>query len=252
MDSKKIIFVREISEPATQWLTGNHDLLTERKITSFRYALLPMVVLMLTAFLTSCQQDSVQPNQEPESEIELLEKEFGVTFFTQDVTLVDAGGSNEMVLRVAALEKGLVEEFLKSREMSIIPVFEKGGKVTQINDSYSDESDNDELDLSRVIIVDVVSQTLDKGVIGLGVHNKINPNYSLAPNARSKYLNPDVWHDSMTWPEEFYLQAYNQVYWKLQRKTRWWSGWSTVIGPFTWCCYQYERYYIVRIDSNTR
>ncbi len=214
----------------------------ERVFAILRCAPLPMLVLVL---LIGCQQDAVQPNQElPKSEIELLEKEYGVTFFTKDIILVDAGGSNEMVLRVAALEEALVNEFLESREMSIVPVFEKRGHVNQINDSHIDESTSDELDLSKVIIVDIVSQRLDKGVIGLGLHNKINTNYSLAPNARSKYLNPDVWHDSMNWPEEFFLRANQQVYWKLQRKTRWWSGWSTILGPYTWSGGTNERFYV--------
>lgn len=195
--------------------------------------------------LISCQQDAVQPDQEPlKSEVDLLEKEYGVSFFKKDVTLVDAGGSNEMVLRVSALEEALVDEFLESRQMSIVPVFEKRGDANQIKDANINESTSDELDLSKVIIVDIVSQRLDKGVIGLGLHNKINPNYYLASNARSKYLNPDVWHDSMNWPEEFILRANQQVYWKLQRKTRWWSGWSTVIGPYTWRGGTNERFYV--------
>lgn len=133
-------------------------------------------------------------------------------------------------------------------------MYEKSAKAaTKITPPLGGEKQDEEADLSELLLTEIVDQKLKQGVIGLGFRNESNPDYKLRSDGRPQYIHNNVRHYSPKWPEELAFQAFNQVYWRIQRQSRWYSGWSTIWGPATWCCYQYDLFgidgpYQVRIE----
>lgn len=80
----------------------------------------------------SCNRDDLQfsiknesPVIEEQSEIALIEKEMGISFFKKDITLIDESGKNEVIVRIASKEEEVLREYLALYSLSISPVMRK-------------------------------------------------------------------------------------------------------------------------------
>lgn len=185
----------------------------------------------------SCNREDLQPSIknettviEEQSEIALIEKEIGISFFKKDITLIDESGKNEVVMRIASKEEEVLREYLELYNLSISPVYAKDYEKVEPSQTLSTESENDyqeELAQPNIdgILSELISQKLDKDVIGVNIHVKLN----ILENGRvtGNGFPYDVTYYSGTWPEEFECTSYGSIGYKLMGKSRWYSGWST-------------------------
>jgi hypothetical protein len=204
-----------------------------------------IAVLLLVSF--SCQDEAIKELKNPDenkSQITLIEEKFGVTLAKEDITITDATGQNKITIRVAALDKDRLDEYINSRRFTITPIYNrtenKPLKLAPTLTEPAESTFNDKKEsLNEMILTEMVSQELKEGVKGIGFRNEYNSEYTPA-NGRVKYINNNVRYYSPKWPEVLSVQAYNQVTFRIQRQTRWYSGWSTIFGFETWCCYNYS------------
>ena len=183
---------------------------------------------------TPISQDQIEPENEI-SEIELLEKETGITLFKKDLVLTDETGKHQVIMRVAAREKVMVESYLTAFSFSITPTF---NPVTQVNEGTQQGgqegqfSTSGESDLEG-IFTEFITIELTDGATGFST-NVILMDKSLknAPNARNGFPEQAT-HISGKWPEIFKCWTTNSIGYDLDRKSRWYSGWSST----TFCNY---------------
>jgi len=194
------------------------------------------LAMFFTFVVISCDQsEELNPSQnqnENVSEISLLERETGITFFKQDIKLTDEGGKNTVTMRVAGKSESMVKAYLETYKFSISAIYESGDyrknsnktKPIPFDDGVREEQSTDGL------FTEFISKQLVNGVIGFKT-NAILKNRSLTngrtavasdfPNAVTHYNN------SGNWPEIFKMYAYQTVGYKFMGKTNWASGWST-------------------------
>jgi hypothetical protein len=217
-----------------------------KKLKILLKGVLTIALLLFVSF--SCQDEAIKELDNPDenkSQISLIEEKNGVILFKEDVTITDESGQNKVTIRVAALDKNRLNEYLHSRKFTITPIYDrrenKPLKLTPLTEesTVSEEKES----LQEMILTEILSQELKKDVKGIGFRNEPNPDY-ISANGRVQYINNNVRYYSPKWPEILSVQAYNQVYFRIQQQWRWYSGWSTIWGPATWCCSQYSDFNI--------
>src|SRR5688572_9967766 len=214
-----------------------------KDLKNLRKLIAPMTLLLaLVSF--SCQDEGNQDLANPDenkSQIARVEETTGTTLFKRDITITDESGENTVTLRIAALDNERLEEYVNSRKLTLVPIYEQKKNKPLKPTSLTPEStvEEEKGNLQETILTEIISQNLKSDVKGIGFRNEPNAEYISANSGRIKYIHNNVRHYSPKWPEILSVQAYNQVYFRIQQQRRWYSGWSTIWGPATWCCYEY-------------
>ena len=184
---------------------------------------------------TPINQNQIEPESEI-SEIELLEKETGITLFKKDLVLTDETGKHEVIMRVAAREKEMVENYLTVFSFSITPTF---NLITQVDGGTQQEEHESQFSTSSKsdpegIFTEFISMELTNGATGFGTNvTLMDKSLRNAPNARNGFPSQAT-HISGKWPEIFKCTTYtNIIGYDFDRKSRWYSGWSST----TFCNY---------------
>lgn len=193
-------------------------------------------ILALTLIAVSCNQDEeLRPSEDRNqrmSEIALLEKEYGITFYKKDLILVDETGRNVVTMQIAAKHEAMVKAYLDTYGFSISPIYEEKHKTPRPDATEQvpiEKNQEEQTDLDG-IFTEVISKQLEEGVIGLRTTLTLK-NRSLRggrvaapddfPNSATHY------NTSGNWPEIFKMYASSTVGYKFMGKSRWYSGWST-------------------------
>lgn len=170
-------------------------------------------VLLVLAFTSCIQDESVNKTlNEPESisEIELMEKETGVIFYKEDITL--AHGSNEVVLRVASKDETMLRNYLKDFEFSITPLFTEDINLSKQSTVGAKQVGETSAEIiTDGIFTELVYQKLDDGVVGFRTNVRVlNEDLKNGRISANGYPYQAV-HISMEWPELFEIFAYQTV-----------------------------------------
>src|SRR5690606_13804648 len=124
--------------------------------------------IVFAVVIAGCHQDEeFRPPESQDrglSEIALLEKELGITFYKKDLDLVDETGRNKVTLQIAGKTKAMVDAYLEVYDFSISPILRnkkyelKSATATQspVENGVKEEPDIDG------IFTEVISRQLDE------------------------------------------------------------------------------------------
>jgi hypothetical protein len=223
----------------------------KRPLNQLRFTVGALALLIVSSVvILSCQDEGVKSpgpesqQDENRSEISIIEEKTGITYYKQDLTLSDESGENKVTLRVAGQDEEMVKEYLKSRIFSITPLYAHEKKES-IKLPYQPNPQpgvaSAEKEYESTVIIEVVSQTLKKGVLGVGFRDQPNPAYEVDKSGRTNYYEYRE-HVSNNWPSWLSLQAYQYVEFMIWYKGRWYQSWTPWYGPETWCCYDFDEF----------
>lgn len=189
--------------------------------------------ILVALLIAGCHQDEeLQPlesSDKNQSEIALLEKELGITFYKKDLKLIDETGRNVVTLQIAGKDKAMVDAYLEMYEFSVSPIFRNqyessdAAKQSPVDNGAAEKTNIDG------IFTEVISKQLDKNVIGLRTTLTLK-NRSLQGRVAAPGDFPSSathYNTSGNWPEIFKMYASSTVGYQFMGKSRWYSGWST-------------------------
>lgn len=157
-----------------------------------------------TPDVSSPSVDKSPEREEPfQSEISLLEKEMGVSYFKKDVVIHDKSGKNSITMRFASLSNEVLNNYLTSVKYEIVPT---DGKKSTTNNQQSNSPETSDAPAPTTfksdIITEIVSKNLQKGIAGYYV--TVMP--SNHPSARTTDDGPySTSHMSEDWPERMHF-----------------------------------------------
>jgi len=130
------------------------------------------------SLLTACQKEdkAVNLEKEPQTVIELMEKEEGKTFFKKDLVLKDASGQNEVVLRVASQSEEVLNNYLTIHNLTISPVFKLSTETVTGQQPKPDQTTGVESKKKpdALIVTEAISRKLQAGAIGYSLNVEVN------------------------------------------------------------------------------
>jgi len=198
-----------------------------------KLSFLPVAMVILAVWVASCSKNredtqpatSAQNAHGPESSaIALRAEELGVKFFTEDRTLTDATGLNQVVMRFASADERVLKEYLENTEYSISPITSRPdiGKGLNMAQPRKDPSRVSSLpEGGAFVMTEEVSKRLQPDAIGYATHVKSKAVSN--KKARVAYLYSTE-HSSPTWPEYGYIECLNNsINVDLRYKDRWYS-----------------------------
>ena len=141
---------------------------------------IPLVLcsMLLALFTISCNDASEEVvSAVPDtklSEIDLLEKEMGVSLFKAEITLTDDANTNTLTLKVASQDEGELNRYLSNNDFSIEPVYSIEQPQQLTAGSQVDQGQKTVVDPSNRIYSEVLDQSMAPGVIGYRIHIRKN------------------------------------------------------------------------------
>ena len=184
---------------------------------------------------------------EPESVIDLMEKEEGIVYYKKDLTLTDPTGKSTVVVRIASKDKEVFDNAIANYDYGIVVMKEQASQdkaitpnatVTDLQNTAYSESRN----TKTSIIIDAISVKLEEGALRYGMSIKPNAAY-LEKSKNAKLGSNTIPHidcyelASPVWTGGVQITVYNQgnagtsVKFNVDYKWKWWNNWNTGV---TW------------------
>ncbi len=139
---------------------------------------IPLVLcsMLLTLFTISCNDASeevvsVEPGTKL-SEIDLLEKEMGVSLFKAEMVLTDDANTNTVTLQIASRNAEELNHYLTNNDFSIEPVQSIQPLQYLADRTPVTQDQESSLDNSKRIYSEVIDQNLSPGVMSYSIHVK--------------------------------------------------------------------------------
>ncbi len=148
---------------------------------------LGVLSMLSISLLTNCQNNDKSvlevQEEEPKTEIEALEKEYGLTYFKKDLTLKDEKGLNEIKIRLGSQNKLALENYLSNHKISLVVKDREEKLLESSNQSDTKKNVNQvEPAESEKVIIEILSQKQENPNKLIGLNINISENYAKSLN----------------------------------------------------------------------
>ena len=203
-----------------------------------------------TVIVASCNKQEgveVAPTQEkePTSMIDLMEKEEGVKFFKRDVTLKDATGTTQVLMRFASKDEEVLLNYLLMYNFSVTPVFSDNVSNSSKEAITTTETKN-ELNIPNAhfsVMTESMRSVLPEKAVGYRLN--VKPNAGIIESMKKKGLKVAQYgtlgeHISEVWPtwndtrvDPLPISGFertNNIQFSMEHRWRWNSSWQPAAG----------------------
>ena len=168
-----------------------------------------------------------QTQTEFTSEIDLMEKQEGVTFFKKDVWIKDETGKDQVLMRFASVNKDLLDTYLEENHYTLLPI---SGTISNQH-SIDVKPTNNSTNLSTIkqmVITEVVGIKSPSAIKEYVIHvERKSDNTKNKKNGRvSITYSSFTIHVSMNWPTYCRVYATQPIRHSMRVKDRWMNSWS--------------------------
>ena len=187
-------------------------------------------VVSLALFMAGCNETSEEIALEPDrklSEIDLLEKDMGVSLFKAEMVLTDNSNTNTVTLKVASQSEKDLKHYLANNDFSIQPVYaiQQPQKST---DKLPLSIDRESVSPgSSRIYSEVVAQSLAPDVIGYAISIQKSGNVNGRTNANGYTYSLSV--ISGEWPFSFGINSTVNVGVSFKIKRAQYDAWESYV-----------------------